>query len=307
MIALLLAESIASLFAIMLVGFVMAKSGVLDASAGKPLSNLLLYVFFPCAIVVSFEVDFDAGILAGLGVGFAAAAAIQLLQLALTRLLARPLGLDAVERCSAIYSNCGNLIIPIVVYILGDEWVIYSLGFICVNTALMFTHAKSQISGQRMYDLRSITLNPSIISISIGLILFATGLRLPGPLDAAISGLAAMLGPTAMLVAGIGIASAPLRETFAQRRVWLVVFLRLIALSLVSCLLLKAAIPLCPIPNAETILLITLLAAVAPCASFVVNFAAVYERDYAHASAINVVSNLCCIITMPAMVALYTL
>lgn len=307
MLALLLAQNIASLFIILFVGFILVKSGLLGHSAGKPLSNLLLYVFFPAAIITSFEVEYDAGILAGLGLSFLAAGIIQGLQLFLVRMLAKPLGLDAIERCSAIYSNCGNLIIPLVVSTLGGEWVIYSLGFICVNTALMFTHAKSLISGKRMRDIRSIVLNTSIISITIGLTLFFTGWRLPAPIDAAATGLAAMLGPTAMLVAGISIACAPLRQTFTSRRVWLVTFLRLIALSLVSCIALKATTPLVPLPDASTILLITLLAAVAPCASFVVNFAVVYDKDDAHASAINVVSTICCIVTMPLMVALYAL
>lgn len=307
MLALQLAENIATLFVMMLAGFIMVKVGLMEHSASKPLSNLLLYALFPCAIIVSFEVPFSTELLTGLGVAFVAGGIIQLVQIALIKLVARPLGLDAIEQCSAIYSNCGNLIIPLVISTLGSEWVVYSLGFICVNTVLMFTHAKSLISGRSMRDIKSIVLNPSVISITIGLILFVGGLRLPGPVDAAASGLASMLGPTAMLIAGINIASAPLKQTFSQARVWLITFLRLVALSIISCIALKFAAAVCPIGDASTILLITLLAASAPCASFVVNFAVIYDRDDVYASAINVVSTVCCIITMPLMVALYLL
>ncbi|MDO4399750.1 MAG: AEC family transporter [Coriobacteriia bacterium] len=307
MLALQLATNIGTLFVMMLAGFIMVKAGLLGHSASKPLSNLLLYVFFPCAIIVSFEVEFSVEILEGLGIAFAAAAVIQLGQIALVKASAKPLGLDPIDQCSAIYSNCGNLIIPLVISTLGSEWVVYSLGFICVNTALMFTHAKSLISGKSMRDIRSIVLNPSIISITIGLVLFLGGLRLPGPIDAAAGGLADMLGPTAMLIAGINIASAPLRQTFSQKRVWLITFLRLVVLSLISCIALKLVASAFPAGDLPTILLITLLAAAAPCASFVVNFAVIYDRNDVYASAINVVSTVCCIVTMPLMTALYLL
>ena len=48
-------------------------------------------------------------------------------------LLGHALHLDAVEKASMIYSNAGNLIIPIVTAVLGKEWVIYSSAFLSVQ------------------------------------------------------------------------------------------------------------------------------------------------------------------------------
>ena len=60
-------------------------------------------------------------------------------------------------------------------------------------------------------------------------------------------------------------------------------------------------------PNGRDVLLITFLACITPSASTITNMAVVYEKDADYASAINVATTICCIVTMPLMVLLYTL
>ena len=59
------------------------------------------------------------------------------------------------------------------------------------------------------------------------------------------------------------------------------------------------------VPGGETVLLITLLAAIAPPAATITQMALVYGQDADYAGAANIVSTLLCIITMPVMVMLY--
>ena len=59
------------------------------------------------------------------------------------------------------------------------------------------------------------------------------------------------------------------------------------------------------VPEGRTILLVTLLAICTPSASTLTQMAQVYGKDADYASAINVVTTLLCIVTMPLMVALY--
>ena len=60
-------------------------------------------------------------------------------------------------------------------------------------------------------------------------------------------------------------------------------------------------------PDGASILLVSLLAACAPSASNVTQIAQVYGHEGDYASAINVMSTLLCIVTMPLMVLLYQL
>ena len=59
------------------------------------------------------------------------------------------LKLDGVEETSLIYSNAGNLIIPIVTAILGKEWVIYTSAFLSVQLFLLWSHAKMKLCGEK--------------------------------------------------------------------------------------------------------------------------------------------------------------
>ena len=57
-------------------------------------------------------------------------------------------GFTPIEKATIIYSNSGNLIIPLVGAILGNEWVIYSSGYMVVQTILLWTHAKSLVCNE---------------------------------------------------------------------------------------------------------------------------------------------------------------
>lgn len=77
----------------------------------------------------------------------------------MTKVLEKPLGLDVVEKTSMIYSNSGNLIIPIVTAIFGKEWVIYSTGYLSVQTILLWSHGRMMICEEKGVDFRKIFMN----------------------------------------------------------------------------------------------------------------------------------------------------
>ena len=51
-----------------------------------------------------------------------------------------------------IYSNSGNLIRPLGGAILGKEWVLYTSGYMVIQTILLWTHAKSLVCNEKNYD-----------------------------------------------------------------------------------------------------------------------------------------------------------
>ncbi len=75
----------------------------------------------------------------------------------------------------------------------------------------------------------------------------------------------------------------------------------------VMLVLLKLSNAASLINNGMEVLLITFLATATPTASTVTQFAQVYNRDAEYAGAINIVTTILCIITMPLFVILYYL
>lgn len=307
MLSLTLAEKILSLFVMMAMGYAIVRAGFVKSQDSRPIAMLNLYVINPCMIISSFQVDMTQEVQLGFAVAMIGGLAVQVLFLVLATALKRPLGLDEVERASIAYSNCGNLIIPLVVMILGQDMVIYCTAYLVAQTILLWSHGKALMRGQRGIDLRQLLLGVNMISVYIGLFLFFTGIRLPSPVQQAMSSVGQMIGPSAMIVTGMIMASVDFKKLLSFKRLPLTAALRLVAFPLIALALLKFT-PLAGLaPNGTTVLLITLLAASAPSASTINQMAQIYNRNSEYASAINVVTILCCIVTMPAMVFLYQL
>lgn len=126
--SILLIQQICQLFIMIFFGFLLVRGRVLTAENSKVLSILLLYVACPCAIINSFMIDFTSDKLIGLGISFLGAILVHIIFIPLANLLGKIFGFTPIEKATLIYSNSGNLIIPLVGAILGNEWVIYSSG-----------------------------------------------------------------------------------------------------------------------------------------------------------------------------------
>ena len=134
-----------------------------------------------------------------------------------------------------------------------------------------------------------------------------TGFSFPSPIQDAVSSVSATVGPIAMLVTGMIIGGMDLKTVFTYKRVWLVTFLRLVLLPLPALLLVKFSDMASLVSGGETVLLIVLMASATPTAGMITQMSQVYGQDADYASAINVVSTLMCIFTLPVFVALYQL
>lgn len=305
--SLLLIQQISKMFIMIFIGFLVIKIKIMRESESKSLSTLILYVITPCAIINSFQIELTEDKLYGLALAGFTALIVNVLYIILTHILSKLFSLTSIEKASIIYSNAGNLIIPLVSSILGEEWVLYTAGYIVVQTILLWTHANSLVSGIKSFSLKKIFLNINIIAIIIGFTLFITEIELPFVLNQAISSIAAMIGPLAMFIIGMLIGEIDLEKMFKNKKIYFICFFRLLLLPLIIVFMLVFSGLLNLHKDASQIFVITLLAASAPCAATITQFAQVYDKDANYASMINVVSVILCIITMPLIIMTYQL
>ena len=304
-ISLLLMKQIAELFLVMVMGFVLVKTDLLKAEESKSLSVVALYLVMPCVIINAFQVKYTENIRNGLILAFAAAVLIHIVLLILVKVLEKIFHLDAVEKASMMYSNAGNLIIPIVTSILGKEWVIYSSAFISVQLILLWTHCRIMLCEEQKIDLKKILLNINMIAIFFGILLFVTRIQLPDIITKTMESVGAMIGPICMVVVGMLIGNMSFKQVFAYKRIYLITFLKMIVCPVIILLLLRCSGMANLLPNAKMILLISLLATITPSASTVTQMAQIYGKNGEYASVINVVTTIVCIVTMPIIVWLY--
>ena len=171
----------------------------------------------------------------------------------------------------------------------------------------LWSHGRILLSGERKISLRKILLNVNILSVFTGVLLFALDISIPHVIEGTMESLGSMVGPLSMIVAGMLMGDQDLLAVLRIRSIWKVAILRLLVLPLAVLCILKYSGLAALVPNGASILLISLLAASAPAASNVTQIAQVYGHEGDYASAINVITTLLCIGTMPLMVLLYQL
>lgn len=304
-ISILLMEQIVELFIMILMGFIIVKAGIVKDEDSKVLSKIVLYLIIPCVIIKAFQVDYTSKTVNGLLLALAASVALQIVLLGVISVMGRLFHLNEVEIASVYYSNSGNLIVPIVTFILGQEWVLYGCVFMSVQLIFLWTHCKKIISRESSYDWKKIVLNINMISIVVGVILFFTRIRLPLIINDTIGSVGNMIGPASMIVTGMLFAGMDLKKIFANRRLYFVSLLRMVVVPLIALLLIKLSHLAGIFQDAPKIMLIVFLAVITPSASTVTQMCQVYGNDSKYASAINVITTLSAIVTMPVMVFLF--
>ena len=196
MISLILAEKIFSLFLMMFMGYAVVHWGLLHAEDSKTLSLISLYLISPCVIISAFQVQYTPDVLHGLLLALAAAVLLHVGIIVVVNLLGHALHLDAVEKASMIYSNAGNLIIPIVTAVLGKEWVIYSSAFLS-GTADFCCGATPRAcsAAKRALSCKKVLTNINMIAILAGAALFLLHIQLPAVIEDSLDMVGSAIGP----------------------------------------------------------------------------------------------------------------
>ncbi|MDO4448576.1 MAG: AEC family transporter [Lachnospiraceae bacterium] len=305
--SLLLMQQIIKLFIMIFMGYMIVKVGILKSEDSRVFSAMVLYLIVPCVIMNAFQVEYSPEKASGLFLAFVTSLLLMLVTLPAVNLLGRLLKLNEVERMSVYYSNAGNLIIPLVTFILGEEWVLYACVYMSIQTVFFWTHCKKELSREKRIDLKKIFTNINIIVVMIAVILFFMNIHLPKLLTETFESVSGMVGPASMFVIGMLMAGADLKKIFMNQRAYLVTGLRLIAVPVFSLLILKISRLVGNHAEGRQILLIVFLAVTTPAASTVTQMSQIYGNDSEYASAIGVMTTLAAVLTMPLMVLLFQL
>ena len=292
-------------FIMIFFGYLLVKTKTLTVDDSKTLSKLLLFVVSPCAIITSFTIEFTPDKLFGLGLAFLGAILVHIIYIPLAEVLSKIFGFAPIEKATIIYSNSGTLIIPLVGAILGKEWVLYTSGYMVVQTILLWTHAKSLVCNEKSYDIKKILLNINVIAIIVGLCIFFFQIQIPSLLSSTLDKVGSMMGPVAMIVIGMLIGNMNFRDVFKEKRTYMICLMRLIVFPLIIVLALKLSGLTSLTADASQIFLITVLAASAPAAATITQFAQLYNKHPGYASVMNVMSVIFSIVTMPLRVMIY--
>lgn len=303
--SLLLTKQIAELFIMILLGFILVKSSLLTKQDSKVLSTIALYIINPCVIINAFQVQYSQDVKNGIILSFLAAIIVHIIYIVGARMLGKVYTLNGVEKATIIYTNAGNLIIPLVQALLGKEWVVYTTGYILVSTIFIWTHGRMLICEETGFNVKELLKNVNVVASIIGILMFALKIQLPSLITETMDSMSATIAPISMIVAGMLIAGMDVKDCLKNKRLYSITFLKMIVFPLLAVCLLKFSSLSSMAKNGDMILLISLLASVAPTAASVTQIAQIYDADSEYASAYYFITTLLCILTMPIFVWFY--
>ncbi|MCR5502878.1 MAG: AEC family transporter [Lachnospiraceae bacterium] len=300
------------LFVLIVIGFFCGKKKLLSGQAIRGINDLVLYLVNPCVIVHAFQREFNISLLRGFLFALLAAVIAHGLCLILSFLIFRmkKAGEDAgnasgdenrirVLRFATVFSNCGFMALPLLDALAGADGVFYGAAYLTVFNLLIWSYGQySMAKGTDGFSAKKVLLNPSIISVFIGLILFFTSTTLPDLIALPIGHMAALNTPVPMIIIGYTIANLDLKHLFGPADEFLVYLFRLI----VSPLLLLGILYLIGLRG--TLLVSCIVSASAPVAGLTTMFSIKYGRDTSLSSRLVATSTLLSILTMTLIVGI---
>ncbi len=293
MITQILLQQTIIMFALMLLGLLLSRRGMITEQGSRDLSNVLLYAVIPCVILRSYMSEFSTEKLRAMGlsaliavIAFAASIAVAYLTCG-TR--------HRIENFAVAFGNAGFIGIPLVTAVFGPEAAFYVVSFSTFANLLQWTYGIVIISGKKeTMNLRMVFVNPVFISMVIGIALFVLQPTLPTVVTGTIGYIADGNTVLAMIILGYYLSKVQLRGLFADVRLYLFSALRLLVVPAVTILVFL------PFPFARgEITLITLIAAATPIASSTAIFAQKFGQDYRQAVSYVCLSTILSVATLP--------
>ena len=174
----LLFIAVFTLFCYMIPGFILRKTKLADDGFTKALSVVTLYVAQVAMILHGFMVNFNTKTLNGIGYVFVFGLIAHLLFYLLAIMLFKkaPERLRKVLRFGVIFSNAGYMGIPVISEVFGEEYVIYATVYVVWFNVFAYSLGRLIYTNDKKYiSVKKIFVNPAVIPIAIGLVIFLTG------------------------------------------------------------------------------------------------------------------------------------
>jgi predicted permease len=301
------ATQVLILFILISIGVICKKAKLLNETAVKGITEVVLYCVTPCVIIRSFaDTPFSGDKLKALLLTLFITLLIHGGMILLSRLLIQDKD-DSRKRMlqfAMIFSNAGYMGLPLQEALLGSEGTFFSGMYIAVFNVAVWTYGLYLMSGDKTtVSPKKALLSPGVFGVLIGFAvflipLFAPSFSLPTIVYTPIHHLANLNTPLPMLIIGYYLADMDFKAVIKDLKCFYVIFLRLIAMPLLALGILY----LCGVRG---VMLISLVISVStPIAAITTMFAAKYDR-YPNVSC-NLVSlsTLLSILTMPLIVGL---
>ena len=289
------------LLLLILIGVILAKGKILTNSGVKSMTDMVLYTVTPCVIIKSFIREYDPSTLKKLLISFLIALFAQIGFIIFSHLILhdKDKKKERVLRYGTVFSNCGFMSIPLQQAILKDDGVFYATSYIAIFQLLVWSYGIITISGDKKYlSPKKLLLNPGIIGLSIGLIIFLCSIPIPKIISEPITYMSSLNTPLPMIIIGFHLANSSLLDGLKNLKCILAISLRLIILPLIAL----GVMYLLSIRG--DMLVSSVISCCAPVAAITSMFSAKFNQDTSLSVNFVSLSTILSLVTMPLLITL---
>lgn len=284
------------LFLIIGVGYYSRKKNIINDEVNKGLTKLLLEVTMPLMIVASFDYSFSKELMENIIYMIIYSTIIHVVLIVISRILYNKYSKEKKDilRFATVFSNCGFMGFPVVGSIFGKIGILYASIFNIPYNILSWTFGIMLYTKNKdSKNLKKVILNPGIIAVIIGIILFIFSIKIPQTIYSTIKLVGDITTPLSMIIVGVMIADVDFKKIFKKSSLYYIAFVRLILVPILTFSILKI------IRVEELLINIAIVIEAMPAAAVTAIFAEAYGKEPELASEIVFFTTLLSVISIP--------
>lgn len=295
----LLLQQMLVLFIYMMLGFFLARKGVLDERAGKTFSWMVVNVANPALIIlptINKETTLSPEqIWEALKLAVIMYVALIVIAKVITMFMRTSMEKNLYQMMM-IFNNIAFMGFPIVAAAYGPDALLYSALFTLPFCMLIYTYGIVLITAngekQEKLKLRSI-FNIGVIAVIFALAMLFIKPDMPEFVITATKGVSNLTGPLSMMVIGISLAGMKLKDVFCDKTLWLFSFVKLLVIPIIGTLIVIQLL------DNDLLCHVCMVMLGTPVASMVVMLAQTYDVDSELMSRGVALTTILSVITIP--------
>ena len=301
----ILINSLILMAILMGIGYYLRSRKILNDEGEITLTFMLVNITTPAMVINAMNIEFSLEQLKTGGILIAVAVAFDILLIFLNKIASFKMKDEEkvkMIKYSVVLLNGGFMGFPLAYQLYGSQGMFYATMFHVPNIIFMWTYGVSLLLGKSKLENRykSMLLNPGMIGVYIGLLLYFSQIKLPLFADSLLELLTNATTFLSMIIIGSKIATIGVRDSLIDKEAYTASFFRLAASPVLMIIILKF------FDFDIMIEQIYVMYASLPVATLMPILAQRYGGDVIFGSKIVVLTHLISLFTIPFFFWLYT-
>lgn len=239
-------SSLIMIFILIVPGVFFRKKSIITEEQNGGINTFVVNLTWPCLVINAMQMEFSLQILKDCGYILVVCLLILAIIFIISIPFARMIKLTKTKRYITIFmllfGNTGFIGIPVIQALYGTDAVFYAAIVELINDVLIFTVGMLLIQMSAGADLKvgfRQFINPGLIGVIIGLVLFLLNIQLPEVIGGSIEMIGSATTPLTMFCIGYQIGGLNFKEIAGDLQVYAVCFVKLLIVPIITLLAVK--------------------------------------------------------------------